>query len=524
MPNLPLVYSITLLLGSYLFWKLVFTGRRLPLPPGPKGLPIIGNAADLPPTGGLEWQHWLKHKVLYGPLSSVTVFGQTIILLHDLKAAFELLDNRGAKYSSRGRMVFAGEMCGYNERMPFRPNNHIFRQQRKLAAGQLGTRTAITKFHSGMNLEVGRMLLRTLDKPGDVIRHLETESGALMLNMLYGYTPSPHTPDSLVCLINKVMAEFSQAVVVGAWVVDLVPWLRYLPDWVPGTGFKKTARQWKKDSDDSMNVPVDFVEQQMAQNIAKPSYVERLLSVNPNAEDAKHTRESAAALYAGGADSTAAGLSFFFLAMTAFPKVQMKAREEIDRVVGVDRLPGFQDRDSLPYIEAIVKETLRWHPLAPIGPPHMSDQEDEYHGYRIPKGAILLPSIKWFSADPAVYPDPELFRPERFLKPNEEPSPYDYVFGFGRRICPGRLLADSTLFLTIAQSLAVFDIGKPINRQTGGVIEPTVGTTAGLVAHPLPFQCEIVPRSEKHAELIRKVENDHPWEEGDAKFLRGLSD
>ena len=58
--------------------------------------------------------------------------------------------------------------------MPFRPNNHIFRQQRKLAAGQLGTRTAITKFHDGMKLEVGRMLLRTLQKPGDVVAHLET--------------------------------------------------------------------------------------------------------------------------------------------------------------------------------------------------------------------------------------------------------------------------------------------------------------------------------------------------------------
>ena len=193
MPNLPLVSSITTLLGSYLIWKLVFRKRRLPLPPGPKGLLIIGNVADLPPKEGLEWQHWFKHKDLYGPLSSVTVFGQTIILLHDLKAAVELLDNRGARYSSRGRMVFAGEMlvlvisesrsngvlttwcrCGYNERMPFRPNNQIFRQQRKLAAGQPGTRTAITKFHSGMNLEVGRMLLRTLDKPGHVISHLET--------------------------------------------------------------------------------------------------------------------------------------------------------------------------------------------------------------------------------------------------------------------------------------------------------------------------------------------------------------
>ena len=345
-----------------------------------------------------------------------------------------------------------------------------------------------------------------------------------MLKMLYGYTPAPQGPDGLVRLINKVMAEFSQAVVVGAWMVDLIPWLRHLPDWFPGTGFKQTARQWKKDSDEVMNVPVDFVTQQMARKTAKPSYVERLLSADPDDEDVTHIKQSAAALYAGGADSTAAGLSFFILAMTAYPEVQVKAREEIDRVVGAGRLPGFQDRDKLPYVEAVVKETLRWKPLAPLGPPHMSDEEDEILGYRIPKGAIILPSIKWFSADPKVYPEPDEFRPERFLGPNEAPNPYAYVFGFGRRICPGRLLADSNLFLTIAQTLAVFDIKKAVDKATGQVIEPVVGTTTGLVAHPLPFQCNIVPRSQKHAELISQVEADHPWEGGDAKFLRGLSE
>ncbi len=344
-----------------------------------------------------------------------------------------------------------------------------------------------------------------------------------MLKMLYGYALSPHTPDSLVRLINKVMAEFGEAVVVGAWLVDMIPWLRFLPDWVPGTGFKQTARQWNKDCDEVMNVPADFVTQQMAQNAARPSYVERLLSADPDDEDKKHIKQSAAALYAGGADSTAGGLSFFYLAMVAFPKVQVKAREEIDRVVGAGRLPGFQDRDSLPFVEAVVKETLRWQPLAPLGPPHMSDEEDEYRGYRIPKGAMLMPSIKWFSMDPEVYPDPELFRPERFLGPDEAPSPYAYIFGFGRRICPGRLLADSSLFLTIAQSLAVFDISKAVDKQTGREVEPVLGTKPGLVAHPFPFQCRIVPRSEKHAKLIRKVEVEHPWEEGDAKLLKGLS-
>lgn len=114
MANLPLesYYTIALLPVVYLLIRALFrpASSKLPLPPGPKGLPLVGNVADLPPKGGLEWQHWLKHKDLYGPISAVTVFGQTIILVHDLQIALELLDKRGAKYSSRPRMVFAGEM------------------------------------------------------------------------------------------------------------------------------------------------------------------------------------------------------------------------------------------------------------------------------------------------------------------------------------------------------------------------------------------------------------------------------
>lgn len=188
-----MLYGVAFLLVFYLLRKLFFSKKQLPLPPGPKGLPLVGNVADLPPKGGLEWQHWLKHKDLYGPISHVTVFGNTIILIHDLEIATELLDRRGGKYSSRSRMVFAGEMfvphqprlmklgvysqrhrCGYNERMPFKPYDKVFRAQRKLAGGQIGTNAAVKRFHPAMNLEVRRFLLRTLEKPEQVITHLET--------------------------------------------------------------------------------------------------------------------------------------------------------------------------------------------------------------------------------------------------------------------------------------------------------------------------------------------------------------
>jgi cytochrome P450 len=81
--------------------------------------------------------------------------------------------------------------------------------------------------------------------------------------------------------------------------------------------------------------------------------------------------------------------------MVLFPEVQKRAQEEIDRVVGKERLPDFADRDKLPYINAVIKEVLRWHPVTPLGIPHMATEDDIYEGYLIPKGAYLFPN-NWY--------------------------------------------------------------------------------------------------------------------------------
>ncbi|KAM0441988.1 hypothetical protein ACHAQK_004926, partial [Fusarium lateritium] len=108
--------NISTLLGAMGFGLVVYLVLRAfqasklpPLPPGPRRLPVLGNLRDLPPPGMLEATHWLKHKKLYGPISSVTVMGQTIVVINDARIAFELLDKRSIKYSSRPKMVFAGE-------------------------------------------------------------------------------------------------------------------------------------------------------------------------------------------------------------------------------------------------------------------------------------------------------------------------------------------------------------------------------------------------------------------------------
>ena len=88
-------------------------------------------------------------------------------------------------------------------------------------------------------------------------------------------------------------------------------------------------------------------------------------------------------------------MAAFFVAMVLYPDVQKRAQLELDAVVGADRLPDFSDRPSLPYLNALVKELLRWHVVAPIGMPHRVVADDEYDGYLIPSGASVFVNI-WF--------------------------------------------------------------------------------------------------------------------------------
>lgn len=115
------------------------------------------------------------------------------------------------------------------------------------------------------------------------------------------------------------------------------------------------------------------------------------------------------------------------------------------------------------------------------------------------------------------------FKPERFLATENhvpEPDPHTVVFGFGRRICPGRLLADTALFINIVQSLSVFNIGKAV--ENGREIDPVVDFLPGVVSHPAPFRASIKPRSAHHEALIRSIEQTHPWQQSDSKLMQNV--
>jgi len=289
-----------------------------------------------------------------------------------------------------------------------------------------------------------------------------------------------------------------------------------VPSWVPGAGFKRQAAIFKKELLRLVREPVESVKRNMQLGIQPACYISRSIDYMGGLEGCSKEAEenimwSAVTLYGGGRDTIASIIKTFFLVMTKYPEVQKKAQAEVDRVTGGVRLPEFEDRDQMPYVNALFKESLRWRPPLPLSVPHRLTQDDVYDGYVLKKGTSVIANIWAMTRDETVYPEPEVFRPERFLEedgvtPVSIPYAKDFgsnVFGFGRRICAGMHVADSALWIAMATSLAVLDILREVD-ENGVEIEPQVEFIPGFVTDHKPWPHRIVARSEAAAALVRQ--------------------
>lgn len=167
-----LLAIISVALCSFLYKRLL-NDTRLPLPPGPKPLPIVGNILSLPPKGVPEYEHWLKFKDQYGPISSVTILGQTSIILHGKKEVEDLMEKMSTKTSDRPLSTFIN-MSGFDRYIPSMQYNATWRQHRRIMHQYLGTEKLSRRFNYIQNLESRRLLLRILASPKSLIQHFKT--------------------------------------------------------------------------------------------------------------------------------------------------------------------------------------------------------------------------------------------------------------------------------------------------------------------------------------------------------------
>ncbi|KAG1765989.1 cytochrome P450 [Suillus placidus] len=482
--------------GVYLL-KQVFNKKNPAYPPGPPGWPLIGNALDMPHIKPwLTFAEWGKK---YGDISHIEVLGQHIVVLNSVKTAMDMLENKGAMYSGRPILPVGGELVGFKNVMPLLPYGDHLRQQRKNFHSVIGTRAAMDIYNQVEDVETRRFLKRVFTKPDQLQAHVRQTAGAVILRISHGYEVKENN-DPFIIVSDRTMENWSRLTAPGAFLADVVPFLVKLPEWFPGAGFKRLAREWHDTLEEMVSAPHKFVVDQMAAGIAPESFTSNLLSSGTlSAEDEHVIKWSAATLYAGASDTTVATINSFFLAMTLFPDVQKKAQAEIDAVVGPDRLPSFADQGSLPYLLSGISMS---------GFPHCVSEDDIHDGYYIPKGSMIVTNIWFMLNDPERYANPSQFNPERFLaNDGKEPEtePRTICFGFGRRICPGIHLAEASAWLSVAMSLAVFDISKAV--ENGIEITPEFDPLSGTISHPKTFKCSIKPRSPKAIALIEQDAN-----------------
>ncbi|PVG03921.1 cytochrome P450 [Serendipita vermifera] len=477
--------------------------------PGPKGMPILGNIADLPKDNDPKvYAEWSKK---YGDFVYLTVLGQPMYLINSYKIATELLDGRAMIYSDRPSSVMANELVGWkNGPVPISSLSPRFPRYRKLFHMAL-RKERVRELAPLQERSTSTMLKHFLDKPDDFIKHIRYCVGAVITKLTYDYDLKEDN-DPFVELAEKVADNFSQAAAPGVWLVDIFPWLQYIPDWFPGANFKRLAKEWSDTKDVLLSKPYNEVKEQMAAGTHRGSVTSRLLTIRDDEplteEEEFRIMNVLAGIYAGGADTTVSAITTLVLAMVLYPDVQRKAQEEIDRVIGTDRLPVMSDRSSLPFIEAVYREVLRWHPIAPLGVPHRLTKQDTWNGYTLPAGSTIITNI-WAMGQ--TYDDSSIFKPERHLNQSNSSDyvdPRDYVFGFGRRICPGRDLADAGVWLATASLLAAFKFEKKSDGK-GGFIEPKEEYLPGIISHPKPFECSIKPRLPGTANLINALYTNH---------------
>ncbi|KAI0767311.1 CyP450 monooxygenase [Fomes fomentarius] len=491
---------------SLVNWKARTRGR--PLPPGPAPLPFVGNLFNVS-----RIKPWIGYKDLcskYGDIMHFEVLGQHIVVLGSSDAIFEYLDRRSANTSSR-RQTPLIEIVGAQISFAFMPYGQRWRRHRR-AFWQYLNPNVVAEHRPIQRAMAHRFLHKVLTDPSQFKKHVRYAFAASIMKVMYNNDVESDIQDQMTW-VDESQEGISLGLPPGRFLVDLLPFLRHLPSFFLGPELWLKSPVWRSAAMSHKEVPFARLQEEMKDTGEHNSVVGKLLRrIRRYAHDKTLyeaeediVKNVGAIALEGGSDTMFSVVQTTFLAMSLYPNVLKKAQVELDAVVGPSRLPDWDDQESLPYVNAVIKESLRWLNVFPLGLPHCTIADDEFRGYFIQAGTIVLPNTWACMHDADIYEDPETYCPERFLRDGKlDPTvrdPAAYAFGYGRRICPGRHYADAALFINIASALHVFDITPPLDDDGRPVkIEPRMSD--GIVTYPEDCRCTIRPRSAQAEALI----------------------
>nr|CAB3453511.1 unnamed protein product [Digitaria exilis] len=475
----PWASFVGIVLATVMLLKAVL-GRRsrraYNLPPGPKPWPIIGNL-DL--MGALPHRsvHELSRK--YGPLMQLRFGSFPVVVGSSVDMAKFFLKTHDVVFTDRPKTA-AGKYTTYNYRdITWSPYGAYWRQARKMCLTELFSAKRLESYEYIRAAEV-RALLRDLHAAsasgsgsGRAVMlkdYLSTVSLNVITRMVLGKKyldkedgSSGTTPEEFKWMLDELFL-LNGVLNIG----DSIPWL----DWMDLQGYIKRMKKLGKMFDRFLEHVVEEHNQRRlreGRSFVAKDMVDVLLQIadDPTLE-VEMDRESVKAftqdLIAGGTESSAVTVEWAISELLKKPEIIAKATEELDRVIGRGRWVTEKDIPQLPYVDAIVKETMRLHPVAPMLVPRLSREDTTVAGYDIPAGTRVLVSVWSIGRDPELWDAPEEFMPERFLGSKLDVKGQDYEllpFGSGRRMCPGYSLGLKVIQVSLANLLHGFEWGLP---------------------------------------------------------------
>ncbi|KAI0730576.1 cytochrome P450 [Earliella scabrosa] len=490
-------------LRSVVNWRSRTRGR--PLPPGPRSLPIVGNIFQAPHSK--PWVGYRELCATYGDILHMEILGRHYVVLGSADVIMEYLDKRSANTSDRIRTPLL-DLVGANINFAFFPYGQWWRRHRR-TFWQYFNPTISPKYRPIQRETAHKFLYRLLSDSSQYVKHIRYTFSAAIVKVIYN-NESEQAVENQMTWVDISQEGISQGLPPGKFLVEFLPFLRHLPSYFLGAELRKYSPRWRH----AANLLKEARNSTAAHDSVVGNLFRKLAELSNEAqydEEVAVVKNCAAVALEGGSDTMFSSLQTTFLAMSLNPEILRKAQAQLDSVVGPNRLPDWEDMDALPYITAIVKESLRWQNVLPLSVPHCTVEDDEVHGYFIPAGTVLVPNTWACMHDPEAYDEPDAYRPERFLKDGKlDPTvrdPSKFVFGYGRRNCPGRHYAEAALFINTASVLHVFDILPPLDQDGKPIrIEPRM--TDGLVTYPEDCRCKIKPRSEQAEKLIKEARED----------------